>query len=96
MIGHPVPRIDGDAKVTGRALYVDDLPAPPGLLHGATVRSAVAHGVLRAIRRDPAFDWFPDSSRVDRGQDEPVERRKPVVALITRHARHEAGATSQE
>jgi CO/xanthine dehydrogenase Mo-binding subunit len=57
MIGQPVPRIDGDAKVTGRALYVDDLPAPAGLLHGATVRSAVAHGVLRAIRPDPAFDW---------------------------------------
>ncbi|HKE20665.1 MAG TPA: xanthine dehydrogenase family protein molybdopterin-binding subunit [Kofleriaceae bacterium] len=55
-VGTSVPRVDGEAKVRGGALYVDDLPAP-GALHGATVRSQVPHGVLRAIRRDPAFDW---------------------------------------
>src|SRR5690606_37778876 len=38
------------------ALYVDDIPAPDAL-HGATVRSQVAHGVLRGIHRDPGFDW---------------------------------------
>ena len=41
--GRSVPRVDGNAKVTGRALYLDDLDAP-GAWYGATVRSAVAHG----------------------------------------------------
>jgi len=51
-----VPRVDGVAKVTGRALYLDDLDAA-NAWHGATVRSQVAHGVLEAIDLDPAFDW---------------------------------------
>ena len=55
-VGSSIPRVDGDAKVRGTALYVDDLPAA-GALHGATVRSQVPHGVLRAIRLDPGFDW---------------------------------------
>jgi CO/xanthine dehydrogenase Mo-binding subunit len=55
-VGTSVPRVDGVAKVTGRAMYLDDLDAP-GAWHGATVRSQVAHGVLEAIELDPAFDW---------------------------------------
>ena len=55
-VGSSVPRVDGIAKVTGRAQYVDDLRVS-GVLHGATVRSPCAHGVLRAIERDPDFDW---------------------------------------
>lgn len=56
-VGTSVPRIDGEPKVTGRALYVDDLPAEPGELFGATVRSPVARGRLRGVRLDPAFDF---------------------------------------
>src|SRR5438105_15705536 len=55
-VGSSLPRVDGVAKVTGRALYLDDLDAP-GAWHGATVRSKVAHGVLEALELDPAFDW---------------------------------------
>ena len=40
----------------GLAAYVDDIVVP-GALFGATVRSDVARGRLRAIVRDPAFDW---------------------------------------
>jgi CO/xanthine dehydrogenase Mo-binding subunit len=42
--------------VTGAARYVDDL-AFPGMLHGATVRSTAARGVIRAIRYDPSIPW---------------------------------------
>ena len=56
VVGEPVPRVDAPAKVTGAARYVDDLPAPNAHF-GRTVRSPVAHGVLRAIRLDPTFDW---------------------------------------
>src|SRR6185436_6593578 len=55
-VGTSVPRVDGVAKVTGRARYLDDLDAP-NAWYGATVRSQVAHGVLEAFDRDPAFDW---------------------------------------
>ncbi len=55
-VGASVPRTDGAAKVTGKALYVDDYVVT-GALHGATVRSQVARGRLRGIKRDPSFDW---------------------------------------
>jgi CO/xanthine dehydrogenase Mo-binding subunit len=55
-VGTSLPRVDGAAKVTGRARYLDDLDAPHAW-YGATVRSTVPHGVLEAIDLDPAFDW---------------------------------------
>src|SRR5688500_7623865 len=55
-VGTSLPRVDGGAKVTGRARYLDDLDAPNAWF-GATVRSTVAHGVLEAIDLDPDFDW---------------------------------------
>lgn len=55
-IGSSLPRVDGVAKVTGRARYLDDLDAA-GAWHGATIRSKTAFGVLEAIDLDPAFDW---------------------------------------
>nr|HEX4313761.1 xanthine dehydrogenase family protein molybdopterin-binding subunit [Kofleriaceae bacterium] len=55
-VGTSMPRVDGVAKVTGAARYLDDLDAP-GCWYGATVRSTVPHGVLEGIDRDPSFDW---------------------------------------
>ena len=56
LLGQSVPRTDGPAKVTGKALYIDDY-VMPGALHGATVRSAVARGRIKGIVKDPSFDW---------------------------------------
>ncbi|MBI4950434.1 MAG: xanthine dehydrogenase family protein [Myxococcales bacterium] len=75
-VGRSVGRVDGAAKVTGRALYVDDLPPRPGELHGAAVRSPVARGVLRSIELDRAFDW--SDVTVVRAEDVPDN----VVALL--------------
>ena len=55
-VGASVPRVDGIAKVTGRARYLDDLDAP-GAWHGVTVRSPIAHGTLDGLDLDPSFDW---------------------------------------
>jgi CO/xanthine dehydrogenase Mo-binding subunit len=55
-IGRSVPRRDAPAKVTGAALYTDDLVFP-GAWHGVTVRSAEPHARLLGIDRDPDFDW---------------------------------------
>lgn len=46
-VGKNVRRKDGDAKVTGEAKYIDDLSFP-GMIYGATIRSTVPRGRIRA------------------------------------------------
>ncbi len=48
IIGRPTPRLDSREKVTGRAVYTDDLKMP-GMLHGALLRSPHAHARIVAI-----------------------------------------------
>ncbi|HEV8481570.1 MAG TPA: xanthine dehydrogenase family protein molybdopterin-binding subunit [Candidatus Eisenbacteria bacterium] len=55
-VGTSIPKLEAYEKVTGTALYLDDLRIP-GVLHGRTVRSTVARGRIRQIAFDPAFDW---------------------------------------
>jgi CO/xanthine dehydrogenase Mo-binding subunit len=55
-IGKPVPRKEGRKKVTGQALYVDDLTFP-NMLHGATVRSPVARGRIKRIEFGGDIPW---------------------------------------
>src|SRR6266542_4187643 len=43
------PRIDAGPKVTGQAIYTEDLPLPPGTLYGAILRSPYAHARLVSI-----------------------------------------------
>src|SRR5882757_4648895 len=47
-VGRSVRRLEGAAKVTGRAEYVHNLRLP-GMLHGKIVRSTVSHGRIRSI-----------------------------------------------
>ncbi|MEZ6188787.1 MAG: xanthine dehydrogenase family protein molybdopterin-binding subunit [Planctomycetota bacterium] len=75
-VGSSLPRVDGAAKVTGAALYVDDL-SPPGVLYGRTVRSPYPHATLKGITRDPSFDW--EGVTVVTAEDVPGEN---VIALI--------------
>ena len=55
-IGKSVPRKEGRKKVTGQALYVDDLTFPE-MLHGATVRSPVARGRIKNISFEGDLPW---------------------------------------
>jgi CO/xanthine dehydrogenase Mo-binding subunit len=55
-IGKSPTRTDGAAKVTGRALYIDDVPFE-GVLHGKTIRTTVARGRLQGIRFLPGVPW---------------------------------------
>jgi len=43
-------------KVTGAARYIDDITLS-GMLYGATVRSQVPRGTIKAISFDPRLDW---------------------------------------
>src|SRR5215510_6933818 len=48
-VGRSVPRLEGQAKVTGRAEYVHNMRLP-GMLYGKIVRSTIAHG--RIVKLD--------------------------------------------
>src|SRR5215469_11334478 len=56
IVGTSPLRKEGRAKVLGQAKYIDDLSLP-GMWHGATVRSSVARGRIRAIHFAPEIDW---------------------------------------
>lgn len=47
-VGKPVPRVDAEAKVTGRLKYLTDLDRP-GMLHGRVKRSDYPHAVIKNI-----------------------------------------------
>jgi CO/xanthine dehydrogenase Mo-binding subunit len=76
IVGRPVPRKEGRAKVTGAARYVDDLTLPE-MIHGATVRSRVARGRIKEIKFGEGVPW--DEFTVVTAKDIPGEN---AVALI--------------
>jgi CO/xanthine dehydrogenase Mo-binding subunit len=53
VVGRSVPRREGLDKARGEARYVDDLRLP-GMLHGRTVRTTIAHGEIASVHL--AFD----------------------------------------
>src|SRR3989475_1543939 len=55
-IGKSIPRKEGRKKVTGQALYVDDLSFPE-MLHGVTVRSSVPRGRIKNISFAGEIPW---------------------------------------
>jgi CO/xanthine dehydrogenase Mo-binding subunit len=56
LIGKSSPRKEGRKKVTGQALYVDDLSFP-GMLHGVTVRSSVPRGRIKNTSFEGDIPW---------------------------------------
>ncbi|MGB7281175.1 MAG: xanthine dehydrogenase family protein molybdopterin-binding subunit [Candidatus Acidiferrum sp.] len=56
IVGVSVPRMEGRAKVTGEARYVDDMTLP-NMLYGATVRSQIPRGKIKNIIFGPGIDW---------------------------------------
>ena len=70
LIGTSPLRIEGRAKVTGAATYVDDMPFGPALLHGMIKRSPIAHGLIKRIDVSKARA-LPGVRVVVTGQDFP-------------------------
>ena len=48
LIGKRLPRVDAKDKVTGKALYTDDMSLP-GMLCGTILRSPLPHARIVAI-----------------------------------------------
>ncbi|HTW23935.1 MAG TPA: xanthine dehydrogenase family protein, partial [Candidatus Baltobacteraceae bacterium] len=76
LIGKPVQRKEGREKVTGAARYVDDITFPD-MLHGTTVRSAVARGRILRIHFGDGIPW--DEFTIVTAKDIPA---KNCVALL--------------
>jgi CO/xanthine dehydrogenase Mo-binding subunit len=55
-IGKSAPRKEGRKKVTGQALYVDDISFPE-MLHGTTVRSSVPRGRITNVSFAGDIPW---------------------------------------
>jgi CO/xanthine dehydrogenase Mo-binding subunit len=87
-VGRNVPRKEGRDKVTGRALYVDDLTFP-GMLHGRTIRSTVPCGEVTGIRHDFDRRGFTVADCRDipgRNAVALIDLDQPC--LVERHVRH--------
>ena len=87
-------RREGPAKLTGTALYTDDMVFP-GAWYGATIRSTDAHATLLAIELDPAFPW--DRVVVVTADDIPgtnvvasIAADQPILVPVGGEIRHQA------
>jgi CO/xanthine dehydrogenase Mo-binding subunit len=76
VVGKSAPRKEGRRKVTGAALYIDDLTFPE-MLHGVTVRSSIPRGHIKNIAFEGDIPW--DQIAVVTPKDIPGENH---VALI--------------
>src|SRR5579864_7159029 len=56
IVGKAVPRKEGRDKVTGQAVYIDDMVLP-NMLFGATVRSTLPRGKIKNITFGPVITW---------------------------------------
>jgi len=70
IIGTSPQRIEGRAKVTGAATYVDDMQFGPNLLHGMLKHSPIPHGIIVRIDVSKARA-LPGVRVVVTGQDFP-------------------------
>ena len=76
-VGRAVTRVDAEDKVTGRALYVDDMSLP-GMLHAALVLPECAHARLRGIDATTALST-PGVEAVLTARDIPGENQVGVI-----------------
>ena len=70
-LGLPLPHDSATLHVTGEALYVDDLPEPPGLLHAVLALSPEAHAEILALDLDPALTLLGDNGLAVTARDIP-------------------------
>ena len=67
-VGKSVPRVDVVEKVTGAAVFADDMQFGPGLHYGRLVRSPYAHALIKRIDVSKALE-VPGVRAVVTGQD---------------------------
>src|SRR5437764_15063325 len=90
-IGNPLPKVDAYAKVTGRALYADDIMLPR-MLYGGLLRSPHPHARILSIDIRQALE-LPGVLAVLTGEDLPqklgiLPSRPDEYALATDKVRN--------
>jgi CO/xanthine dehydrogenase Mo-binding subunit len=81
-VGGYRPRIDGQEKAAGRAIYADDLASPlrmPGLLYAKVLRSPHAHARITGLDVSAA-ERLPGVAAILTYRDPEVARLKPTSA----------------
>ena len=53
-VGDSVPRVDAHEKVTGAAIFADDIQFGPGMLYARIVRSPHPHALIKSINVEKA------------------------------------------
>src|SRR5919198_6462429 len=69
VVGKGITRIDADVRVTGKAIFGDDVQLP-GLLHGKVLRSPYAHARIRRLDTSQA-ERLPGVKAVVTAKDAP-------------------------
>src|SRR2546423_13550010 len=87
VVGKPLPKVDAAAKVTGRALYADDI-ALPRTLHCKILRSPHPHARILSIDTSAA-KRMPGVLSVITGLDLPVKFGILPVTQDERALEHE-------
>ncbi|WP_052062059.1 xanthine dehydrogenase family protein molybdopterin-binding subunit [Rhodococcoides fascians] len=54
MVGRATLRVEDRPLLTGKAMFLDDVPLPGDALHVVFVRSTIAHGLIQEIRTEDA------------------------------------------
>ena len=86
-IGEPLPRVDGNAKVTGTAKYAAEFQAP-GLVYGSLVMSTIPSGRITRIKTtDAARAPGVLQHKMPIEQDRLYFRQKRIVAVEVSPAR---------
>ena len=70
LIGESVPRLDAREKVTGAAVFTDDVQFGPGLLYARILRSPHPHALIKKLDVSKA--------KALPGVKRPLRARKPV------------------
>jgi len=87
VVGRPLPKVDAGAKVTGVAMYADDI-ALPRTLHCRLLRSPLPHARIRSIDAGAARR-VPGVQAVLTGQDLPIRWGILPVSQDERALEHE-------
>jgi CO/xanthine dehydrogenase Mo-binding subunit len=57
IVGKSIPRKEGRKKVTGQALYVDDISFPE-MIYGVTIRSPLPRGLIKDVDFEGDVPWY--------------------------------------
>ena len=96
-VGQPIPRVDGDQRVSGAARYPSDIQLP-GMLYGKFLRSPHPHARVRCIDTSRA-EKMPGVRAViskNNAPSTPWQNRQPIFGDTVRYVGDEVAAVAAD